>query len=129
MPRQMTFRVPLVALLFTIFPVAYAQSSATSHVGGTALDRYAGQYRSVPEPEIIISVFRDGDHLAIESARSPHEELTAESTTSFTVKETPQHLVFVTNAAGKVTGIRRKVGSSETLLERISDQPIRYHFR
>jgi putative CocE/NonD family hydrolase len=131
---RLTLRAAILTSLLTVLPAANAQSATPSHVAAShpdtaALDRYVGQYRYAEEPEIVISVFREGDRLAIESARSPHEELTAESTTSFAVKETPQHLVFITDAAGKVTGIKRKVGSSETLLERISDQSIRYHFR
>jgi len=129
MPRQTIFRVSLLALLLMIFPVVFAQSSTTNQAVSNALDRYTGQYRSAAEPDIVISVFHDDDHLAIESARSPHQELVAESASRFTVKDTPVHFQFIIDAAGKVTGINRKAGSSETLYDRISDQPVHNHFR
>ncbi|MBV8629770.1 MAG: CocE/NonD family hydrolase [Silvibacterium sp.] len=52
----------------------------------------------------------------------------ADSPTSFSSKEPPLHLEFTIDAAGKVTGVKRKSGSSETILERISDQPVHNHF-
>jgi putative CocE/NonD family hydrolase len=133
MSSRLTFRAAVLASLLTLLPVVRAERAAPSqaaavHPDTATLDRYVGLYRSPDEPEVAISVFRDGDHLVIESARLPQHELTAGSTTSFAVKETPLHLVFLIDAAGKVTGVKRKVGSSEMLLERISDQPVHNHF-
>ena len=117
-----------VSFLLAALPTAYAQSTASSHPDTATLDRYVGQYRNVSEPEIVLSVFRDGDHLAIESARSPHQDLVAESASRFTVKETPLHLEFITDA-GKITGVQRKAGSTEVFYERVGDQPVHNHFR
>ncbi len=134
MSCRLTLRAALLASLLTVLPVLHAESAArsqtaTAHPDIATLERYVGLYRSADDPEVTLSVFRDGDHLVIESARLPQHELTAESATSFAVKETPLHLVFITDTAGKVTGLKRKAGSSEVLLERIADQPIRYQFR
>ncbi|HEX3470112.1 MAG TPA: CocE/NonD family hydrolase [Silvibacterium sp.] len=131
---RLPFRAAFLASLLALLSVANAQSSNSSQAAAAnhdtaALDRYVGQYRYVEEPEIIVSVFRDGDHLVIESARSPRQELIAEPADGFVVKETPQHLIFTTDDAGKVTGIKRKVGSTEMLLERVGDQPVHNHFR
>src|SRR5271166_1327648 len=96
---RLSFGAAFLAPLLALLPAAHAQSpnsslaAAADHDTAT-LDRYVGQYRHAEEPEIVISVFRDGDHLAIESARSPRQELIAEPADSFVVKETPQHLVF-----------------------------------
>jgi hypothetical protein len=129
-----TLRAVLLASLVTLLPLTHAESAprsqaAAAHLDSATLDRYVGLYRSADTPETAISVFRDGDHLAIESPRAPRQQLAAESTASFVVKETPLHLVFVTDPAGKVTGIKLKTKSSETLYERISDQPTPNHFR
>ncbi len=134
MSCRSTFRAVLLASLVTLLPLAHAESvprsqSAAANPDTATLDRYVGLYRSADTPETTISVFRDDDHLAIESPRGPRQQLAAESTASFVVKETPLHLVFITDTAGKVTGIKLKTKSSETLYERISDQPVPNHFR
>jgi len=134
MSCRLTFRAALLASLLTLLPIVHAESAgrsqaAAAHPDTATLDRYVGLYRSADTPEVTISVFRDNDHLVIESTRLPQHELTAESTTSFAVKETPLHLVFLTDAAGKVTSVKQKTGSSEMLLERIASQPIHYQFR
>jgi len=124
--RKLAFFVVLCTFAPILLPAVYAQNSAT---GTSALDRYAGQYRVIDEPDIIYSVFRDGDHLTIESARSARLRLTAESPTIFASKEPELRLDFTVDAAGKVTGVKRKSGSFETQLERISGQPMHNHFR
>src|ERR1700758_9165 len=116
-----------VPLIFS--PATEAQSPSTKHLDAVTLDRYAGQYRSGDEPDVVYSVFREGDHLTIEAARSPRITLTPESATSFASKEPEGHLDFIIDAAGKVTGAKAKTGSFEMTLERISDQPLHNHFR
>jgi len=117
-----------VSLFVAALPTADAQGTTSSRPATATLDRYVGQYCNVNEPEIILSVFHDGNHLAIESARSPHQDLVAESASRFTIRETPLHLEFITDA-GKITGVERKAGSSEVLYERIGDRPVHNHFR
>ena len=112
-----------VSLFVAALPTADAQGTTSSRPATATLDRYVGQYCNVNEPEIILSVFHDGNHLAIESARSPHQDLVAESASRFTIRETPLHLEFITDA-GKITGVERKAGSSEVLYERIGDRPV-----
>ncbi|HTD57134.1 MAG TPA: CocE/NonD family hydrolase, partial [Silvibacterium sp.] len=122
--------VVLTAFLSLIsFPGSYARRASAAHADTATLDRYAGQYRSADEPDIVYSVFRDGDHLTIESARSARIQLTAQSATLFSSKEPEGHVDFIIDATGKVTGIKAKTGSFERVLERISDQPEHNHFR
>jgi len=129
MSRPFTLRYALLASLLALLSLVHAQTTPSVHPDPATLDRFAGQYRNTNEPEIVMSIFRDGDHLAVEAARMPHQDLVAESASSFTVKETPLHLEFTTDAGGKVTGMRRKAGPSDVLYERIGDQPVHNHFR
>jgi uncharacterized protein len=128
--------IPAVFLIVPLIsrPATYARSAAVPrtsviHVDAATLDRYAGQYRSVNEPDIVYSIFRDGDHLTIEWARSARVALIATSSTSFASKDPQLDLDIAIDKTGKVTGARRKTATSETLLERISDQPVHNHFR
>ena len=126
----MSRKLAVLAVLCTFAPIFLPAVRAQGSAANTAiLDRYAGQYRIIDEPDIIYSVFRDGDHLTIESARSARVTLTAESPTIFASKEPELRLDFTVDAAGKVTGAKRKSGSFEIQLERISDQPMHNHFR
>ncbi len=104
-----------------------ASSAAEVRLDAATLSKYAGQYRFQDEPEIVYSVFRDGDQLAVESNRLPHTALHAVSQDTFSAGGT--RYVFVTDAAGKVTALKRVAGKDETKAIRISDQPEHNHFR
>jgi uncharacterized protein len=121
-------------LLFVSIPAGQAQSSASpqpsaTHLTTAELDRYAGQYRSIEEPDIVCSIFREGDHLTIESARWKRIALTSQSPASFASKAPDEHLEFTFDAAGKVIGAKDKAGSFEMQFERIPGQPVHNHFR
>lgn len=122
----------LTALIFACAapaPPLFAQKSAPVHVPAATLDSYAGQYREQAEPDMVFSVFRDGDHLYMESARTPRLDLTAESSTVFT-PDSNSHYTFITDANGAVTGVRfTGPGSGSSLLTRISSTPVPNHFR
>ena len=97
------------------------------------LDEYVGQYRETSEPDVVSSVYRDGDKLFIEGERTPRFELRAESADHFGAREL--RVVFVRDAAGKVSGLtstfaERGDRSVETKEERFSDVGVRLnHFR
>ncbi|HTY83469.1 MAG TPA: CocE/NonD family hydrolase [Silvibacterium sp.] len=124
------FSIPFISVLSAhAQTTSESQASAAAHIDQAALDRYVGQYRSVEEPDIVYSVFRDGDRLEIEAVRSPRRQLAAESATSFSARNPAEHLIFTVDAAGKITGATLKTDFSETALEHIAGQPVHNHFR
>jgi putative CocE/NonD family hydrolase len=127
-PRFSCTRVlcPLVLVAGLAFP---ATPPAQAAQGGSQLDKYAGQYRELPEPDVVLSVFSVGDHLSIESARNPPTELTAAGANAFTAAGGRVKFTFVTGANGAVTGLKRKNDDNEISAERISDRPVHNHFR
>jgi putative CocE/NonD family hydrolase len=108
---------------------APASTQGAVQASAAQLDSYAGQYREVAEPDIVLSVFRDGDHLTVESTRVPRVNLTLTSPNVFTVEGGKVRYSFVTDAAGKVTSLKRILGSDEIDAMRINDQPVHNHFR
>ncbi|MBV8671941.1 MAG: hypothetical protein JOZ33_00785, partial [Acidobacteriaceae bacterium] len=134
MYRKIAVPIIFLSAQFSCLAPARAQNpsasqAAAAHLDTGTLDRYAGQYGSADEPDIIYSIFREGDHLTIESARLQRIILTPESPTSFVSKEPEGRIQFTIDPAGKVTGAKTKNGSYEMTLERISDQPVHNHFR
>jgi uncharacterized protein len=133
-------KIPEMLRYFALLPIVFVslvgtplfvdgQTTGSPRPDASTLDRYVGLYRSTDAPELTVSIFRVGDHLAVESPRAPHQELTAESASSFIVKDTPEHFEFIAGADSNVTGIKLKIGSSEILFERVSDQPVHSRFR
>jgi putative CocE/NonD family hydrolase len=98
-----------------------------------ALDEYVGQYRDEVEPDVVSSVYREGDRLYIEGERWARLELQAESADHFYAKGL--RVVFARSAAGKVSGLTSTFGERgergvETKEERFSQAGIRLnHFR
>jgi putative CocE/NonD family hydrolase len=72
------------------------------------LDEYMGQYRDEVEPDVLSSVYREGDKLYIEGERLQRYELQAESADHFSAHGV--HVVFVRDAAGKVSGLTTTSG-------------------
>jgi uncharacterized protein len=98
------------------------------------LDEYVGEYRETAEPDVVDSVYREGGKLYIEGARAAKVELQAESVDHFFVREI--RVVFVRDAAGKVSGLTsivgggRRGGEVERSEVRFSEVAIRLnHFR
>src|ERR1700733_8528590 len=103
-------------------------------LSGAKLDEYVGQYRQTAEPDVVDSVYREGDKLYIEGARSAKVELQAESVDHFFGREI--RVVFGRDAAGKVSSLTsivgggRQGGSAERSEVRISEVGVRLnHFR
>ena len=122
----------LLALLFSCAapsPLLASQKQTPVHVPTSILQSYVGQYRQQDEPDIILSVFRDGDRLYIETPRSARINLTAKSNTTFEPDFNATY-TFVTNTSGAVTEIRFSMpGSPDSILPRISSTPVSNHFR
>jgi putative CocE/NonD family hydrolase len=120
----------LLLALYCLAPsprLSAQQSTPPVHVPTAILDTYTGQYRQQDEPDTVLSVFREGDRLYIEGARTPRIDLTAESNTSFK-PDFDAHYTFVTDATGKVTAIHF-TGPEDDLLDKISSQPEHNYFR
>jgi uncharacterized protein len=110
-------------------PLSAQKSAPPAHVPATVLDSYVGQYREQDEPDIVLSVFRDGDQLYMESARTPRLDLAAESSTTFT-PDSVSHYTFLTDSSGLATAMRFSApGMQESVLTRISSTPVPNHFR
>jgi len=108
-------------------------SKAAVLLPASKLDEYVGQYRNATEPDVVSSVYREGDKLYMEGERSQRVELQAESADQFVSRGL--RVMFVRDAAGKVSGLTssfesgRRGGSNENE-ERFSDVGVRLnHFR
>ena len=97
------------------------------------LDEYVGQYREAAEPDVVYSVYREGDKLYIEGERQGREELKVEAGGRFTAGE--DQGAFVMDAGGKVSGLKGSFGGGrrgpgDRELVRFSDEGVRLnHFR
>ena len=127
--RRLSLLLALTFCCSAPFSLLASQKPTPIHVPRAVLDSYVGQYREQNEPDIVISVFREGDRLYIESPRTARLNLTAQSNTTFEPDFNATY-TFVTNAAGAVTEIRFSMpGSPDNLLTRISSTPVPNHFR
>src|SRR5271155_1148844 len=87
-----------------------AQESRTAEKPGTTsvpvgrLGDYVGVYRDAEGPDVVGSVYIEGSKLYIEGKRSPRVELQEGSMDHFAAHGLK--VVFVRNAAGKVSGLR-----------------------
>jgi putative CocE/NonD family hydrolase len=124
--------VPFSAVLlccFVALPLFSAQKSSAVHLSPAVLDTYVGQYREQDEPDIVLSVFRDGDRLYLESARTARLDLTAKSSTVFEPDFNATYS-FVTGPDGAVAAMKFSTpGSPDRTLTRISATPAPNHFR
>jgi hypothetical protein len=108
-------------------------SAAPAAAASTVLDSDTGQYRRLDEPSIVLSVFRDGDHLYYEGARTPRTTLTLQSGTTFTAENGSTRFTFLTSNDGSVSFLRisgsDEFGNETWRLEKISSTPVPNHFR
>jgi putative CocE/NonD family hydrolase len=111
--------------------VGFSQASSTvvAPVSAAALEPLVGQYRYEDEPDIVASFSRDGDHLYVENPRARRAELVAASPLEFSVDKSPVKFVFVREANGKVTSVKRIVEGETTVATKISDMPVPNGFR
>jgi len=117
------------ALVLPLTQLPTSAHAAQVNVDSATLNKYAGQYRFDNEPEITLSFIVDGNQLALEARRTPHLLLHALSQTTFAPAQGETRFIFVTDAAGKVTSLKRIAGMEEAHATRISDQPAHYYFR
>ena len=129
-PRTAALLLALIACVAVPPPFlsARAQKSGPVHVPANVLDSYVGQYREQGEPDLVFSVFRDGDRLYLESARTARLDLTPESNTSFSPDST-SHYAFQADTSGAVTSMKFSAPGQEILFTRISSTPEHNHFR
>ncbi len=129
--------VALSAWLLASGAALHAQESQVTEKAHTAtasvskLADYVGQYRETEEPDVVGSVYIEGNKLYIEGKRSPRVELQEESVDHFAAHGLK--VVFVRNSTGKVSGLRSSYGGrggDEVTEERFSDEGVRLnHFR
>lgn len=80
-------------------------------VASSTLDKYVGQYQL---PNTIITITNENGKLMWQATGLPKIELFAESETDFFVKISDVQVRFVKDAQGRVTGLVRNRGGSET---------------
>src|SRR5579863_5002664 len=106
------------------------QENPKAHeVDSATLDSYQGQYATDANPDSPTSIFHEAGGLYMEGPRSPRRQLVAESKNVFVVKQLQLRLTFVSDASGKVTGVRIGDGNDARLAKRVSDQPVHNNFR
>jgi putative CocE/NonD family hydrolase len=129
--KQVFLGATFAALLAfaTPIPMQAASPLFARHADTSQLDHYVGQYRVDEEPDIVLSVFRQGDHLTIESARLPRVVLRPASANVFTAGGGKARYTFAINTAGKVTSLKRALDQEEVDADRISDHPVHNRFR
>jgi putative CocE/NonD family hydrolase len=98
-------------------------------VDATTLDSYQGQYATDANPDVVYSFFHDGANFYVEGSRSPRLALAAQTKNSFAGGNPEIRFAFVTDSAGKVTGVSIGTGNNNRLATRISDRPVHNHFR
>jgi uncharacterized protein len=127
-PARRFLLVLFLALLCVGTGAGFLWQQSTVHVPEATLESYVGQYRDSLEPDNPISVFRDHDHLYVESARLAQEELKAQSATVFLSPSGRTQFTFVTATHGAVTGMQL-AGTTTEDLDKISSTPVPNHFR
>jgi putative CocE/NonD family hydrolase len=112
-------------------PIAVAQATApqaapagTVTLPATELDTVVGTYSRTTDPDVLVSVSRDGSHLYTEGERSPRLELFPLSRDQYVTEGSREEFDFSRDASGKVTGAAVKIGGSAAgfTLSRVSDQ-------
>lgn len=98
------------------------------------LSRFVGRYRYTNEPEIVVSVFHTQNSLTVEGKRLAATPLVDEGHDVFAMPNGGPKYVFLTNAAGAVTGLKREStgrfpGVTVWTATRISRTPVHNHFR
>ncbi len=126
--RVMPLLLMAVLISWGSAPVA-AQVSAKEMAATAELGRYAGQYSFEREPEIVWSIFANGDQLTLEGRRTPATKLAEDNRGGFSSAGGGLRLVFEQDTRGKVTGFTLLSGSKPEMAMKISDHPEHNHFR
>lgn len=124
-------RSAVLVSLLTIAPTLSAFGA--SQVSPDGLDRFVGQYRYTDEPDIVLSVFHTGNHLTVETARTPATKLSESSASPteavFMTSDGESRFTFAIDSNDKVISVRRERGGEQTEAEKINDVPVHNHFR
>ncbi|MEO8736750.1 MAG: CocE/NonD family hydrolase [Edaphobacter sp.] len=124
------FAVMLCGFVLASGSAAWAKQEsvkpAATLLTAAALDEYVGQYREPSEPDVVDSVYREGDSLYIESERMARVELRAESTDHFFAPGSLLRMDFLRDAGEKIIGVKMMYGpTTEWSLDRFSDVGMR----
>jgi len=138
MPMRRWFAAMLCGFVLACGPVGWGRQAkqtpaepAAVTMTASELDRYVGQYRGPSEPDVVDSIYREGDKLYIENERKARVELRPESADHFFAVGSSLRMEFLRDATGKVTGVKMMNGpSAEWALKRFSDVGVRLnHYR
>ena len=119
----------LAACLAFPVPLSAQQPAPSVHVPASVLEKYLGQYRDPSDPDTVLSVFREGDHLYFETANTSRTDLTPESDIKFSAWGGNGHYTFIAGPDGQITGVRFSSASETDVLQKISSHPVHNHFR
>lgn len=120
--------MPLVAQV-TAKTATKTAGEPTGQIHCAGLACYAGQYSFEREPEMVWSIFADGNHLTLEGRRTPATDLTADVEGGFISIDGGLHVIFTKDAGGVVTGFALGSGKDAARTRKISDHPEHNHFR
>lgn len=105
-----------------------AEAAAQPKTEAGGLQKYEGQYSFPREPENVWSVFAAGDHLTVETHRTPAVNLTEDKNGGFQASNGTE-LFFEQDASGRVTGFRLGSGKKAAEAKKISDHPVHNGFQ
>ena len=120
--------------------VPQPEATSLAQPGAAAVAVFVGQYAYLDEPEIILSVYREGGRLYAEEERWPREELVADSANRFQLRsvadagksgadQAPRaEVIFQRGSDGKITGLQVASDGYARAARKIGDQPQRNHF-
>lgn len=91
------------------------------------LDLYTGSFQDEHEPDVTVSVYRDGDHLAIDSEHYPPLPLRPVNRTDFVGVGAPVPFTFFLGKDGRAQSIR-VVAPEKAFYKRIGEA-VPHHFR
>jgi CubicO group peptidase (beta-lactamase class C family) len=107
----------LAAIVFGV-PYEIPRERTSIAVEPGVLDRYVGRYR-IAAPPIDVVVTRDEGRLVADIGGQMKLALDAESDTVFFSRDVSAEMTFVTDAAGRVTGLMLRMGGGELPAERV----------
>jgi CubicO group peptidase (beta-lactamase class C family) len=107
----------LAAIVFGA-PYEIPRERTSITVESTVLDQYVGRYR-IASPPIEVVITHDSGRLVADIGGQMKLALAAESDTVFFSRDVSAEMTFVTDAAGRVTGLTLRMGGSEFPAERV----------
>jgi hypothetical protein len=107
----------LAAIVFGA-PYEMPRERTSITVDPAVLDQYVGRYR-IATPPIEVVVTHDNGRLVADIGGQMKLALAAESDTVFFSRDVSAEMTFVTDAAGRVTGLTLRMGGGEFPAERV----------